>query len=116
MTGEQEYAGPDVNDMHDYIQHRSRILKKAYDDHVRWETELKATRGDVGVAAVWFDQDGERHVDIINEAYMATHWKMIRSLILDLADCGPEGQDAVRRLVPAKLMLPAERETSEPGI
>jgi hypothetical protein len=93
---------PDVRDLPTYIESRHRILQKLYDDHRRWEKSLNAARVSSGVSVTWFNHEGERRVMVINGAFMSVHWKIIRSLILDLAECGPAGQEILRQLAVPK--------------
>lgn len=93
---------PDVRDLTAYIENRQRILQKLYDDHRRWEHSLNAASVSSGVSVTWFNTEGERRVVVINGSYMSVHWKIIRSLILDLAECGPVGQEALRQLAVPK--------------
>jgi hypothetical protein len=93
---------PDVQDLPAYIENRHRILQKLYDDHRRWENSLNAASVSSGVSVTWFNHEGERRMMVINGSYMSVHWKIIRSLILDLAECGPAGQDVLRRLAMPK--------------
>lgn len=93
---------PDVWDLTAYIENRQRILQKLYDDHRRWETSLNAASVSSGVSITWFNHEGERHVMAINGSFMSVHWKVIRSLILDLAECGPDGQEVLRQLAMPK--------------
>jgi hypothetical protein len=93
---------PDVRDLPDYIENRRRILEKLYEDHRRWEKSLNAASVSSGVSVTWFNHEGERRVMVINGSYMSVHWKVIRSLILDLAECGPAGQEVLRQLAVPK--------------
>ncbi len=93
---------PDVRDLTAYIENRRRILQKLYDDHRRWEKSLNAASVSSGVSVTWFNHEGERRVMVINGSYMSVHWKVIRSLILDLAECGPAGQEVLRQLAVPK--------------
>lgn len=93
---------PDVQDLSAYIANRHRILQKLYDDHRRWEKSLNAASVSSGISITWFNHEGERRVMVINGSFMSVHWKIIRSLILDLAECGPAGQEVLRQLAVPK--------------
>ena len=93
---------PDVRNLPAYIENRHRILQKLYDDHRRWEKSLNAASVSSGISITWFNHEGERRVMVINGSFMSVHWKIIRSLILDLAECGPAGQEVLRQLAVPK--------------
>jgi hypothetical protein len=95
-------TAPDVRDLTAYIENRHRILLQLYDDHRRWEKSLNAASVSSGVSVTWFNHEGERRVMVINGSFMSVHWKIIRSLILDLAECGPAGQEILRQLAVPK--------------
>jgi len=98
MGSEQEQAVPDVNNSQDYIENRAMILDRMYKDHLAWDEALAKT-GQTGIFRSWTDEDGTKRTTVIDRPYLETHWRIIRSLIMDLADCGSEGQKVLRRMV-----------------
>ena len=101
-----ELSRPNVKDLESYIENRARILRKTYQDHVAWERRLNVSSVSHGASLTWFDHDGRRHTTLINEEYMQTHWRVIRSVILDLAECGPAGHEVLRLLVERQRPMP----------
>ncbi len=91
----------DVDNLPRYIENRIRLLRKAYDDYAVWEAQLALAKRDV-IGYRWVDRDGNERVMMLTEAFLKVHWKMIRSLILDLVDCGPRGRLELRRLLVEK--------------
>jgi hypothetical protein len=90
---------PDVENMHDYIEDRASLLNKAFTDHVIWEQSLEAFGRDASLAATWIDHQGEEHVFAINRLFLNAHFKIVRSLLADLAACGPAGNLAIQSIV-----------------
>lgn len=105
---------PNVKDLDSYIENRARILRKTYQDHVAWERRLKVSSVSHGASLTWFDHEGRRHTTLINEEYMQTHWRVIRSVILDLAECGPAGHEVLRVLVERQRPAPRELQARQP--
>jgi hypothetical protein len=75
---------------------------KAYADHVAWDAAMKTAPTRERLVQTWVDSDGGNHTMTIDRAYLAIHWRIIRSLILDLADCGNEGTQVLRQMAVAK--------------
>ena len=90
---------PDVEDMQVYIEDRASLLNKVFTDHVIWEQSLEAFGRDVSLAATWIDHQGEEHVFAINRVFLDAHFKIVRSLLADLAACGPAGNVAIQSIV-----------------
>jgi hypothetical protein len=90
---------PDVEDMHDFIADRAYLLNKVFTDHVIWEQSLEAFGRDASLAATWIDHQGEEHVFAINRLYLGVHLKIVRSLLADLAACGPAGNLAIQSIL-----------------
>jgi hypothetical protein len=102
---------PDVEDMPDYIEDRASLLNKVFTDHVIWEQSLEAFGRDASLAATWIDHQGEEHVFAINRVYLDTHFKIVRSLLADLAACGPAGSIAIQSIVALHAEMLGEDET-----
>ena len=92
---------PDVDNLELYIENRTQLLRQAYDNYAVWEAQLALAKRDV-TGYRWIDMDGTARVVMITEPFLKTHWKMIRSLILDLVDCGRKGRLELRRIVVEK--------------
>jgi hypothetical protein len=90
---------PDVEDMQDYIADRACLLNKVFTDHVIWEQSLAAFGRDASLAATWVDHQGEEHTFAINRVYLDAHFKIVRSLLADLAACGPAGNVAIQSIL-----------------
>jgi hypothetical protein len=102
---------PNVEDMQDYIEDRASLLNKAFTDHVIWEQSLEAFGRDASLAATWIDHQGEEHVFAINRVYLDAHFKIVRSLLADLAACGPAGNVAIRSILALHAEMLREEET-----
>jgi hypothetical protein len=102
---------PNVEDLHDYIEDRASLLNKVFTDHVIWEQSLEAFGRDASLAATWIDHQGEEHVFAINRVYLDTHLKIVRSLLADLAACGPAGNVAIQSIVALHAEMLGEDET-----
>ena len=89
----------DGEDMPNYIADRASLLNKVFTDHVIWEQSLEAFGRDASLAATWIDHQGEEHVFAINRVYLDAHFKIVRSLLADLAACGPAGNIAIQSIV-----------------
>jgi hypothetical protein len=90
---------PDIADMPDYIADRASLLNKVFTDHVVWMQSLEAFGRDASLAATWVDHEGEQHVFAINRLYLDAHLKIARSLLADLAACGPAGNVAIQSIL-----------------
>lgn len=90
---------PDVEDMRDYIGDRASLLNKVFTDHVIWEQSLEAFGRDASLAATWIDHEGEEHIFAINRVYLDAHFKILRSLLADLATCGSTGDVAIQSIL-----------------
>ena len=106
-----QFDEPDVEDMHDYIEDRASLLNKAFTDHGIWEQSLEAFGRDASLAATWIDHQGEEHVSAINRVYLDAHFKIVRSLLADLAACGPAGNIAIQSIVALHAEILGEDET-----
>jgi hypothetical protein len=102
---------PDVEDMPDYIEDRASLLNKVFTDHVIWEQSLEAFGRDASLAATWVDHDGEEHVFAINRVYLDAHFKIVRTLLADLAACGPAGNVAIQSILALHADMLSEDET-----
>jgi hypothetical protein len=102
---------PDVEDMQDYIEVRASLLNKAFTDHVIWEQSLEAFGREASLAATWIDHQGEEHVFAINRVFLNAHFKIVRSLLADLAACGPAGNVAIQSIVALHADMLGEEET-----
>jgi hypothetical protein len=102
---------PDVGDMQDYIADRASLLNKIFTDHVIWEQSLGAFGKDASLAATWIDHQGEEHVFAINRVYLDAHFKIVRSLLADLAACGPAGNLAIQNILALHADMLSEEET-----
>ena len=102
---------PDVEDMHDYIADRASLLNRVFTDHVIWEQSLEAFGRDASLAATWVDHAGKEHVFAINRVYLDAHFKIVRSLLADLAACGPAGNLAIQSIVALHADMFREEET-----
>ena len=102
---------PDVDDIQDYIEDRASLLNKVFTDHVIWEQSLEAFGRDASLAATWIDHQGEEHVFAINRVYLDAHFKIVRSLLADLAACGPAGNVAIQSIVALHAEMLGEEET-----
>jgi hypothetical protein len=90
---------PNVEDMQDYIEDRASLLNKAFTDHVIWEQSLEAFGREASLAATGIDHQGEGHVFAINQVFLDAHFKILRSLLADLAACGPVGNLAIQSII-----------------
>jgi hypothetical protein len=106
-----QFDEPDVEHVHDYIADRASLLNKAFTDHVIWEQSLEAFGRDASLAATWVDHNGEEHVFAINRVYLDTHLKIVRSLLADLAACGPAGNLAIQSIVALHADMLSEDDT-----
>jgi hypothetical protein len=93
------FGEPDVEDIQGYIEDRASLLNKAFTDHVIWEQSLEAFGRDASLAATWIDHQGEEHVFAINRVFLDAHFKIVRSLLADLAACGPAGSIAIHNIL-----------------
>ena len=102
---------PDVEAMHHYIADRASLLNKVFTDHVIWEQSLEAFGRDASLAATWIDHQGEEHIFAINRVYLDAHFKIVRSLLADLAACGPAGNLAIQGILALHVDMLSEEET-----
>jgi len=105
------FEEPDVEDIQNYIGDRASLLNKVFTDHVIWEQSLAAFGRDASLAATWIDHQGEEHVFAINRVYLDAHFKIVRSLLADLAACGPAGNVAIQSIVALHAEMLSEDET-----
>lgn len=99
MESERGWATPDVENLPDYIANCARILSKTYDDRLAWAQALRTSPNRVGTDTRWVDGEGTQRRAVITKSFMAIHWKIMRSVILDLAECGEDGLDVLRALL-----------------
>src|SRR5215218_10869480 len=109
------FEEPDVEDIQNYIDDRASLLNKVFTDHVIWEQSLAAFGRDASLAATWVDHQGEEHVFAINRVYLDAHFKIVRSLLADLAACGPAGNIAIQSIVALHADMLSEDETGQSG-
>ena len=102
---------PDVEHMHDYVADRASLLNKVFTDHMIWEQSLGAFGRDASLAATWIDHLGQEHTFAINRVYLDAHFKIVRSLLADLAACGPAGNVAIQRILALHADMLSEEET-----
>jgi hypothetical protein len=102
MSFDQRRQRPDVDNLELYIQSRARTLLKLSTDHVAWDEALKASVPGERLLQTWIGEDGTKLRLVLDRAYLSIHWRIMRSLILDLADCGSEGKKVLKQLVVAK--------------
>jgi hypothetical protein len=102
---------PDIADMPDYIADRASLLNKVFTDHVIWEQSLEAFGRDASLAATWVDHEGEEHIFAIDRVYLDAHFKIVRSLLADLAACGPAGNVAIQSILALHADMLSEEET-----
>ena len=105
------FEEPDVEDIQNYIDDRASLLNKVFTDHVIWEQSLAAFGRDASLAATWVDHQGEEHVYAINRVYLDAHFRIVRSLLADLAACGPAGNVAIQSIVALHADMLSEDET-----
>jgi hypothetical protein len=79
-----------------YRENRATLLNKVMLDHLLWVQSLDQFGKDSSLAATWIDGDGQDHVTAINNAFLTAHLRILRSIMHDLATCGPEGQLIIR--------------------
>jgi hypothetical protein len=99
------------DDVRDFIQNRAHLLNKALVDHTVWRQSLEQFGRDASLAATWIDHQGQEHVFAINRVYLDAHFKIVRSLLADLAACGPAGNLAIQRIVALHADMLREEET-----
>ena len=97
--------------MQHFVEDRASLLNKVFTDHVIWEQSLEAFGRAASLAATWVDQEGEEHVFAINRVYLDAHFKIVRSLLADLAACGPAGNIAIQSIVALHAEMLGEDET-----
>src|ERR671917_83953 len=98
-------------DIQHFVEDRAFLLNKVFTDHVIWEQSLEAFGRDASLAATWVDHTGEEHVFAINRVYLDAHFKIVRSLLADLAACGPAGNLAIQSILAlhAEMLSEGER-------
>jgi hypothetical protein len=105
------FGQPNVEDLQYYIEVGASLLNKVVTDHVIWEQSLEAFGRDASLAATWIDHQGESHVFAINRLFLNAHFKIVRSLLADLAACGPAGNVAIQSIVALHADMLGEEET-----
>ena len=98
-------------DIQHFVANRAFLLNKAFTDHVIWEQSLEAFGRDASLAATWIDHDGQEHIFAINRVYLDAHFKIVRSLLADLAACGPAGNLAIQGILALHADMLSEEET-----
>jgi hypothetical protein len=79
-----------------YRENRAALLDKLMLDHLLWVQSLEQSSTDSSLAATWTDGDGRDHITAIDQAFLAAHLRILRSVMHDLARCGAEGQIIIR--------------------
>ena len=102
---------PDEKDVQRFIEDRAHLLNKALVDHIVWRQSLEQFGRDASLAATWIDHEGQDHVFAINRSYLNSHLKIVRSLMNDLAACGPEGKRVVQSIISLQVSMLEEEET-----
>ena len=92
----EQFDELNVKEMQGYIEDRTSVLNKVFNDHLIWEQSLREFGKDACHAATWVDHQGEKHVFAINQVYLKAHLKIVRSLMNDLIACGAEGKQALQ--------------------
>lgn len=77
-------------------ENRATLLNTLMLDHLVWVQSLGQFGKDASLAATWIDGNGQEHVTAINQAFLDAHLRIVRSVMHDLAACGPEGQLLIR--------------------
>ena len=93
-----------------YRVNRADLLHKLLLDHVLWVQALERFGTDASLAATWVDRDRQEQVTAINQAFLAAHLRILRSVMHDLATCGPEGQRLIQTIVADHLSLLGDQE------
>jgi hypothetical protein len=106
-----QFDQPDVEHMQHYIEDRASLLNRTFTDQVIWEQSLESFGRDASLAATWIDHQGEGHVFAINRVFLNAHFKIVRSLLADLAACGPAGNVAIQSIVALYADILGEEET-----
>lgn len=88
-----------------YILDRAQLLNRVFTDQVLWEQSLAAFAEDASLSATWVDGCGATHVFPIDRAFLDAHYKIVRSLLLDLKACGAEGQRAIQAVLALQLSM-----------
>jgi hypothetical protein len=88
-----------------YRANRAELLNKLLLDHVLWVRSLDRFGTDASLAATWVDRDGQDQVTALDQAFLAAHLRILRSVMHDLARCGPEGQHLIQTIVAEHLRL-----------
>jgi hypothetical protein len=99
LESERDWGAPEVEHLPDSIANRSRILRKTSADHMAWDQAIRASPNRFGTDTKWVDAEDTPRTVVITPSFMAIHEKILRSVILDLADCGEEGLDVLRALL-----------------
>jgi hypothetical protein len=95
MTPEADWWDHEL-DRVSYRENRAELLNKMMLDHLLWAKSLEQFGKDTSLAATWIAGDGQDQVTAINQAFLDAHLRIVRSVMHDLATCGPEGQLMVR--------------------
>ena len=88
-----------------YRANRAELLNKLLFDYLVWAQALTPFAGDTSLAATCVDRDGQPQVTAINQAFLAAHLRILRSVMHDLAQCGPEGRFLFQSIVAEHLGL-----------
>ena len=105
-----QFDEPDVEDIQSYIEDRAHLLNKVLVDHTVWRQSLEQFGRDASLAATWIDHQGQDHVFAINRVYLDAHLKIVRSLLADLAACGPAGNVAIQSIMALHAEMLGEEE------
>lgn len=93
-----------------YRVNRAQLLTKLLLDYLLWAQALAPFAQDASLAATWVDHAGQVQVTAINQAFLAAQLRILRSVMHDLAKCGPEGQRLIQTIVANHLSLLGDRE------
>jgi hypothetical protein len=92
------------------LQNRTSVLHKLVTDHMIWVQSLAQFDKDVSLAATWVDSAGDEQVTAINRAFLQVHMRILRSVMRDLIDCGPEGVSLLHHVFVGQMSLRQEGE------
>lgn len=109
MAFEPDWWKP-TRDRTAYHVNRADLLHKLLLDHVLWVQALEQFGTDASLAVTWVDRDGQEQVMAINQAFLAAHLRILRSVMHDRAKCGPAGQRLIQTIVAKHLRLLGNQE------
>jgi len=109
MTPNANWWG-DALDRAAYRANRASLLNKTMLDHLVWVQSLEQFGKDSSLAATWIDGEGRDQVTAINQAFLTAHLRILRSVMHDLARCGPEGQLIIRDIFAGHFSMLSEQD------